>query len=155
MLNYVLQYCKGPLYVKTRQKEKLIECFTFLRALACKNLAVQTRLIQHMDVLIKAASGELGFQIGKLLREVFSGGPSISLSVNEEHIWRIIQLIFGKGKETHTQRNAALLDALNELLIVSCSYVVHWTPEMWPFLIIIRTLGIVTRVDRLKESIFD
>ena len=119
VLNYVLQYCKGPLYIKNRQKEKLIECFSFLRALACKNLSIQTKLIQHLDVFIKAASGELGFQIAKLLREVFSGGPSISLSVKEEQIRRMIRLIFGMRKEIYIQRNAALLDALNELMMVS------------------------------------
>ncbi len=76
------------------------------------------RLFQLLDDFIKAASGELGFQIGELLQEVFSGGPSISLSVKEDQIWRIIRLMFGKGKEIYTERNSALLLALNELLMV-------------------------------------
>ena len=96
----------------------MVECLSFLRALACKNLAIQNKLIQHLDVFIKAASGELGFQIGELLQEVFSGGPSVSLSVNEDQIWRIIQLMFSRGKEIYVDRNAALLEALNEILLV-------------------------------------
>ena len=123
------------------QREKLIECLSFLRALACKNLTVQTRyenyygshknswciqnaiivihrLLEHLDVFIKAVSGEIGFQVAELLQEVFSGGPSISLSVKEEQLWRIIKLMFRKGKEFYAQRNAVLLRALNELLMV-------------------------------------
>ena len=78
-----------------------------------------TRLLQHVDVLIKAASGELGVLIGELLKEVFSGGPSISLTVKEEQMWRIIKQLFSKGKEAYPLKNSTLLAALNELLMVS------------------------------------
>ena len=76
------------------------------------------RLMEHVDVFIKAASGELGYHIGELLWVVFSGGPSISLSVKEDQLWKIIKLMFAKGKEFHAQRNSVLLAALNELLMV-------------------------------------
>ena len=60
----------------------------------------------------------LGFQIGELLREVFSGGPSISLSVKEDQMHRIMQTMFANGKEDYTSKNSALVGALNELLLV-------------------------------------
>ena len=71
-----------------------------------------------MNIFIKAAAGELGPYIGELLREIFNGGPSVTLSVKEEQIWRIICLIFAKPKKMNSLTNAALLDALNELLLV-------------------------------------
>ncbi len=76
------------------------------------------RLVQNLDVFIKAASGELGFQIGELLREVFSGGPSISLSVKEDQICSILQTTFVNGRDNCTSSNSVLLDALSELLLV-------------------------------------
>ena len=57
--------------------------------------------------------------IGVLLREMFSGGPSISLTVKEDQIWRLITQLFSKTKEICPLKNSALMDALNELLIVS------------------------------------
>ncbi len=51
VVNYVVQYCSGPLQVEGNQKRRLIECFSFLRALACKNPTVQTRYdIKRLDV---------------------------------------------------------------------------------------------------------
>jgi hypothetical protein len=76
------------------------------------------RILKHLDDFIKAASGELGVQIGELLREVFSGGPSISLSIKEDQIHKILQTVLANGKESYTSTNSALLDALNELLLV-------------------------------------
>ena len=57
-------------------------------------------------------------QIGELLQEIFCGGPSISLTLKDDQIWRIFRLLFSKGKEYYAERNAALLGALNELLMV-------------------------------------
>lgn len=71
-----------------------------------------------MDVFIKAASGELGFEIGELLREVFSGGTSILLSIKEDQIRRIMWTVFAKGQENSTSKNSALIAALNELMLV-------------------------------------
>ena len=71
-----------------------------------------------MDSFIKAASGELGPYFGELLHEIFTGGPPITLSVKEDQIWKIMRLIFARGKKRNTITNAALLSALNELLLV-------------------------------------
>ncbi len=71
-----------------------------------------------MDTFIKAASGELGPYIGELLREIFAGGPSMTLSVKEDQIWRMMCLVFSKRKQTNTLTNSYLLEALNELLLV-------------------------------------
>ena len=76
------------------------------------------RLLAHLDDFIKAASGELGFEIGKLLCVVFSGGPSISLSLKEEQIFKILHTVFVKENEDRTDINAALLDAISELMLV-------------------------------------
>lgn len=84
--------------------------------LLCKCTVHFSRLVRHLSSFIKAASGDLGPQIGELLREIFAGGPSITLSMKEEDIWKIMRLIFGKKYNTLT--NASLLDALNELLLV-------------------------------------
>ena len=45
VLGYVLQYCKGDLFMEEEYKMKLIDCVQFLRALSCKNDAIQTRLV--------------------------------------------------------------------------------------------------------------
>jgi hypothetical protein len=43
VLSFVVQYCNGSLFVEEEHKKKLIDCFDFLRALACKNEAIQIR----------------------------------------------------------------------------------------------------------------
>lgn len=75
-----------------------------------------------MDAFIKAASGPLDFHISELLHEVFRGGPSVTLSLDEDQLWRMIHVIFAKGKETTSMATAALLDAFQELLQVRYSY---------------------------------
>jgi hypothetical protein len=77
------------------------------------------RVLRHLDSLIKAAKGELGPYIGELLREIFAGGPQITLSLKEDQIWKLMRLIFAKGKEFNSFTNASLLSALIELLVVS------------------------------------
>lgn len=43
VLNFVMEYCNGQLFVENEYKKKLVECLAFLRALACKNTAIQTK----------------------------------------------------------------------------------------------------------------
>lgn len=71
-----------------------------------------------MDTFITGALGELGPLLGLLFREIFRGGPIITLPVKEEHLWKMIRLIFAKEKTTSTVTNSALLDAFHELLFV-------------------------------------
>ena len=73
-----------------------------------------------MEQFLNVSScSHLGPHIGALLREIFRGEPSISLSVSEDQIMKIMQAICSKKKEMSTQTNAALVDALQELLMVS------------------------------------
>lgn len=76
------------------------------------------RLLYHLDAFIKAVPGELGPYIGELFCEIFKGGPSITLSLKEDQLWQMINLIFARGNESFTDTHAVLLDAFHELLIV-------------------------------------
>lgn len=82
-------------------------------------LTPHLRLLHHLDAFIKATSGDLGQNISELLREIFRGGPSITLSLNEDQLWRMMLVMFRREKEADSMNTAALLDALNELLHVS------------------------------------
>ena len=75
------------------------------------------RLLQQVDLLLKVSCSDIGHYIGILLREMYSGGPSITLAVEEEKISRMMNLIFLKGRET--SNSSALTDALLELLLVN------------------------------------
>lgn len=71
-----------------------------------------------MDAFINAASG-MHNVVGELLREIFIGGPSITLSVTEEQIWKIMRVIFARRRGNFPQtNNSVLLEALHELLLV-------------------------------------
>ena len=41
----MVQHCNGSLFVEKEQKQKLIDCLAFLRALACKNEAIQIKYV--------------------------------------------------------------------------------------------------------------
>ena len=76
-----------------------------------------------LNVIMK--TNELGLYIGGLLQKIFSGGPSIALSVSEDQIGKIMMIIFGRGNENSSRINAALMESLEELLMVSkCNYVI-------------------------------
>ena len=63
-MNYIVQYCSGPLQVQGCQKKKLIECFSFLRALACKNTAVQTRYACSLVIVVLWGCRDVGEEGG-------------------------------------------------------------------------------------------
>ena len=48
VLKYVVMQCSNILMGNDNSKEKVFECFDFLRALACKNEAVKIRLAQNI-----------------------------------------------------------------------------------------------------------
>ena len=58
--------------------------------------------------------GKLDLAIGNLLFEIFRGGPSIALSVKEEHITTMMTLLFTEGSCS----SPAISNALTELLMV-------------------------------------
>ena len=60
----------------------------------------------------------LGPHIGELLREIFRGGPSITLSLKEEHMWKMIRVMFIGGRDNVSMTTAAFLDAFQEILLV-------------------------------------
>ena len=74
-------------------------------------------MLQHLDVFLKACvkgSGQLDLSIGLLLQETFKGGPSVTLSVKEDHIVTMMNLLLKKGSSS----DPAILCALTEILMV-------------------------------------
>ena len=100
-----------------RNKNQVCQCLMCIDDL-CMSGSLLHRLLKHLDAFIKAAAGELCPYIGELLCEIFSGGPSITLSVKTDQIWKLMWLIFTRGKENFSHTNTALMDALIELLMV-------------------------------------
>lgn len=47
VLGYVVQHCNGSLFMEDALKQKMVECLDFLRALACKNTAIQTKYVKQ------------------------------------------------------------------------------------------------------------
>ena len=99
--------------------DKLLSNSESLQSLIDKFAIPMYRLLHHLDSFIRAIPGELGPHFSELLREIFKGGPSITLSVKEDQLWKMVRLIFARGKEESSLTNSALLEALHELLLVS------------------------------------
>ena len=81
-----------------------------------------------MNLFLKAAV-YVGSPVGVLLREIFSGGPTISLKIKEEQIIHMMHLVFAKEKSeisTATrlgiEGKAAMIVALQELVKVCNMY---------------------------------
>ena len=90
------------------------------------------RLFENVNLFLKVAV-HVGSPGGILLKEIFSGGPSISLKIREEQIIHMIQLIFKKNEcETSSspglgiEARCAVLLALQELVKVH-TYVVSYS----------------------------
>lgn len=71
-----------------------------------------------MDAFLQAASGELGSYISELLHEIFKGGPSITLSLKDEQLWKMLRLMFIRGKETSSMTIVTLMDTFQDILLV-------------------------------------
>ncbi len=82
-------------------------------------------MIHHLHVFLKASTSELGPYIGDLLREVFSGGPLVTLAVKEEHIYSIMKIVFVNRGKTLSHTNVSIINALLELLLVSMYALPH------------------------------
>ena len=78
-----------------------------------------------MNLFLKAAV-YVGLPVGLLLREIFSGGPAISLKIKEEQIIHMMHLVFAKEKNETTrlgiEGKAAMIAALQELVKVCNMY---------------------------------
>ncbi len=75
-------------------------------------------------MFLKSSHGALGISIGLLMREVFSGGPSIALKVKDDQIVSIMNFLFiNIENEAFIPTKVTLVDALIELLLVrKCNY---------------------------------
>ena len=80
------------------------------------------RLFQYADLFISAAVGEVSPHVGRLLREVFSGGPASSLKVTEYQIKTMMGRVFLRNSNsTHPvsmEGKAEFVSVLQELMIV-------------------------------------
>ena len=76
-----------------------------------------------MDLFLSAATGDVAPHVGRLLREVYSGGPASALRVNESQIKAFMAMIFLKdsasGNATSMEGKAEFVRLLQELVVVS------------------------------------
>lgn len=76
-----------------------------------------------MDLFLSAATGDVAPHVGRLLREVYSGGPASALRVTECQIKTILAMIFLKdsasGNATSMEGKAEFVRLLQELVVVS------------------------------------
>ncbi len=84
----------------------------------CSHNLLPFRLIPHLNIFVKSLSGHLGEHVGQLLCEVFSGEPSNTLKVKEEHIIEMMNLIFVYEREANTSVDSSILNVLLKLLVV-------------------------------------
>ena len=89
------------------------------------------RLLSHVNTFLYAAN-EIGASVGLLLREIFHGGPSISLVLRPEMAKKILRLVLAKTKNQQVTKSSlqvetisSLADALQELVVVSISVSLH------------------------------
>lgn len=88
------------------------------------NLVIKhCRLLQYLDLFLDAcleSQEKIDLAImGKLLEEIFSGGPSVTLQVKEKHIVKMMKLFFSE------EPSPSILQALMKLLVVrilACLY---------------------------------
>lgn len=76
--------------------------------------------MQHIDTFLKVAHGDVGPHVGVLLREIFSGSPSMCIALKESQVEKVMALVFAYSKENAIETNVAMIDAMLSLLIVSC-----------------------------------
>ena len=70
-----------------------------------------------MNLFLKAAI-YVGPSVGVLLKEIFSGGPTISLKIKEEQVIQLMHLVFARETGMGLEGKAALICALQELVKV-------------------------------------
>ncbi len=71
-----------------------------------------------MNLFLKAAV-YVGLPVGILLKEIFSGGPAISLKIKEEQVIQLMHLVFAKETGIGFDGKAAMICALQELVKVT------------------------------------
>lgn len=81
------------------------------------------RILQYVDLFLRAASADVAPHVARLLREIFSGGPSLSLKIKESQIASIMDKVFLKntrsGQATISlEGKAEFVAALQELVTV-------------------------------------
>ena len=53
--------------------------------------------MQYLGLFLKA-SRHIGSPVGTLLREIFSGGPTITVKVKEEQVIQMMHFVFARDK---------------------------------------------------------
>ena len=64
------------------------------------------------------ASRFIGSPVGALLREIFSGGPTITLKIKEEQIVQMMQFVFSQDESSGSGGKLSMILALQELIKV-------------------------------------
>ena len=76
------------------------------------------RLVQHTSDFVKFATTDFGISLGVLLCEIYQGGPSLCLALENEDVQKLIQIILSKKWEKQSEINCTLAQALQELILV-------------------------------------
>lgn len=74
------------------------------------------RLLHYVDLFLKASSC-IGSPVGTLLKEIFSGGPAIALKIKEEHIVRMMHLVFAQDEGETSNAMKLKLDGKMTLIL--------------------------------------
>ena len=100
------------------------------------------RLLQYTSLFLRAFRC-IGSPVGTLLKEIFTGGPTITLKVKEEQIVQMLHFVFtqNESSEEPIDGKMSMILALQELVKV--------LQESWMHL-----LGLTLTIYRSKSLIF-
>ena len=74
------------------------------------------RLLQYVSLFLKA-SGHIGSPVGTLLKEVFSGGPTISLKIKEEQVVQMMHLVFARDDRERVNATGLRIDGKMTMIL--------------------------------------
>lgn len=80
-------------------------------------------MLPNVDSFLKTAVGDVAPHVARLLTEIFSSGPALSLKVSEHQISCMMELIFKKGSKKSAgsvsmEAKAEFTNVLEELVMV-------------------------------------
>ena len=64
------------------------------------------------------ASRFIGSPVGALLREIFSGGPTITLNIKEEQIVQMMQFVFARDETSRLGEREEAVDISGKLSMI-------------------------------------
>ena len=74
------------------------------------------RLLQYVSLFLKA-SGHIGSPVGTLLKEIFSGGPMISLKIKEEQVVQMMHLVFARDDRERANATGLRIDGKMTMIL--------------------------------------